>query len=80
MIAASTQDTVRVAVYCRFSTDEQREGYSIEAQHTRYEREAASHPEWRTTYFDEPAKSAYTRDERARPMFRALMEDVRAQV
>ncbi len=68
---------VRVAFYARFSDDSQGEGYSIEAQHEKYEREALAHPEWRVTFYDERPRSAFVRDESARPMFSQLLQDAR---
>src|SRR5258708_6636806 len=69
---------VRVGVYCRYSSHQQDEGYSIEAQHAAYEREAKLHPEWVGTFYDEPARSAYAEDTRKRARFRDLLADARA--
>jgi hypothetical protein len=63
---------VRVAAYCRFSSLNQKDGFSIEAQHLALEKDGvawrASHGErWTITWYDEPARSARRRSSPSAP-------------
>lgn len=65
----------RVGVYCRYSTHNQDDGYSLEAQHEAAEHEAAVVGTWALYYYDEPATSAFTDNLAKRPVFLKMLQD-----
>ncbi len=70
----------RAAIYCRVSSEEQVEGYSLDAQ-TRATREYVDAHGWQIVaeYRDE-GRSARTDDIKKRPQFSAMLEDAEARL
>src|SRR5262245_17366133 len=76
--ANGTTATLRAAVYVRVSSEEQLEGYSLDAQRRAADQYCEAHG-WTVvrTYADE-GKSARTDDLARRPEFRAMLADADA--
>ncbi len=68
----------RAALYARVSTEEQTEGYSLDAQKTAFKR-LCKDKKW-TLYHEyvEPGRSAHTDDIRKRPVFKQAIDDALA--
>lgn len=66
---------MRAALYARVSTEEQTEGYSIDAQKRAFQR-LCEEREWIPQYeYIEAGKSAHTDDIRKRPVFKQAIDD-----
>jgi DNA invertase Pin-like site-specific DNA recombinase len=71
--------TRRAAVYVRVSTDDQVDGYSLDAQVRAGEAYCAQHG-WEPVLYREEGRSARTDDETKRPVFRQLLADAEAGI
>ena len=75
MTSGATKGTLRAALYARVSTEEQVEGYSLDAQRRAF-RALAQGRRWHVYHeYVEKGKSAHTEDTRKRPVFRQAIED-----
>lgn len=75
--------TLRVAAYVRYSSRNQRDGYSIAAQQVEIEREAQGWQArtgevWQIAWYIEPERSARAEKVSARVVFRKLLDDAHA--
>jgi len=66
---------MRAALYARVSTEEQVEGYSIDAQRRAFQSLVETGGWTHYKEYIEEGKSAHTNDLRKRPVFREAMDD-----